>query len=35
MRSPLRTPSASRKPFGAKTMMVEPCSNQPISWPLA
>ena len=27
-------PSASLKPVGAKTMIVEPCSNQPSSWPL-
>ena len=34
MRLPLSMPSASAKPFGANTMMVEPCSNQPISSPL-
>src|SRR5688572_21972827 len=31
---PSRTFSHSAKPLGANTMIVEPCSNQPISWPL-
>jgi hypothetical protein len=28
-------PSASAKPGGVNTRIVEPCSNQPSSWPLA
>ena len=30
---PVSTPGASSNPGGANTMMVEPCSNQPISSP--
>lgn len=35
IRMPSPMPGWSSKPSGANTMMVEPCSNQPISWPLA
>jgi hypothetical protein len=31
---PLSKPGKSANPLGAKTKMVEPCWNQPISWPL-
>ena len=34
MTAPSATPSASAKPAGANTMMVDPSSNQPISSPL-
>ena len=33
--APGAMPSASANPGGAKTMIVEPCSNHPISWPFA
>lgn len=33
-RLPTAMPSAKAKPGGANTMMVEPCWNQPRSWPL-
>ena len=35
IRSPVAMPSHSEKPGGANTMIVDPCSNQPISSPFA
>ena len=35
IRAPATMPSCSRNPFGANTMIVEPCSKPPISSPLA